>query len=79
MCSSDLVVGMGGRPTGGYGITIDSVRAVNGRVRAFVTEWSPSPRCGVTGAFTQPVGLARLRRVTMPIEFVESARVSDCG
>jgi hypothetical protein len=74
-----IVVGMGVRPTGGYQITIDSVRAINGRVRAYVTEWSPGRLCGVTGAITEPVGLARLRRVTMPVEFVERARVFDCG
>jgi hypothetical protein len=74
-----IVVTMDRRPTGGYGITIDSVRAVNGRVRAFVTEWSPGTRCGVTEAITEPVGLARLRRVPMPVEFVERTRVSECG
>lgn len=74
-----IVVGMGARPHGGYAITIDSVRAASGRVSAFVTEWSSGRLCGVGGAVTEPVALARMRRLQMPVEFVESTRVVDCG
>ncbi|MGD2215554.1 MAG: protease complex subunit PrcB family protein, partial [Gemmatimonadales bacterium] len=47
-----IAAGMGGRPTGGYAITIEEVKRSGGRVLVVVRETSPGRRCLTTQAFT---------------------------
>ena len=73
-----VVASMGTRPSGGYAIYIDGVSAVRGNLVVSTREVSPGPRCGVTGALTEPVALARLERSDLPVSFVNRSVVRDC-
>lgn len=50
-------VGLGSRPTGGFGVDIVSVRAEGDRVLVRVSAFEPEPGQLVTQAFTQPYAL----------------------
>jgi hypothetical protein len=73
-----VVASMGTRATGGYTISIDSVSVVRDTLRVVVRERRPGRRCGVTGALTAPVALARLERTELPIAFVSRTTVRNC-
>lgn len=73
-----ILAAMGTRNSGGYSIVIDSVGVAGGDVDAWVTEWSPGPRCGTTAALTSPIALARLARADGAVRFHESQRVVEC-
>jgi hypothetical protein len=74
-----VVVALGSRSTGGYGILLEdaSADAKDGTAIA-VRSMSPGPGCGVTLAFTQPVDIARLPLRQGEVRFVERAQVFDC-
>ena len=76
-----VVVSMGARPTGGYGIYIDglsAVFAVRGNLVVVTREVRPGRNCIVTGAFTEPLALARLERSDLPVSFVNRSVARDC-
>jgi hypothetical protein len=74
-----VVAALGARGTGGYTILVDSAfAAADGGAVIAVRTLSPGPRCGVTGAVTHPVDIARLARRDGPVAFRERALVVDC-
>ena len=73
-----IVAAMGTRPTGGYGIYIDSAAVVKGSFAVFVRSVRPGATCGTTAALTQPVDLARAPRIFLSAHFVESATTHEC-
>jgi len=68
-----IVAALGGRPTGGFGINIDSIVGYNGGTVVYVTTSAPGPNSATTQLFTQPVELVRLTRPPEPIVFQERA------
>lgn len=73
-----LVVALGERSSGGWGIVVDSARARQGEVEAFVRRLAPGRHCGVTAAVTAPVDLVRLPVHAGPVRFAERLVVEDC-
>ena len=73
-----VVVALGSRSSGGYGIIVDGANeSENGGIA--VTVRSIAPRnCVVTLAFTQPVDIARLPRRDGSVSFIERSEVHDC-
>ncbi|MEA2706153.1 MAG: hypothetical protein QOH22_941 [Gemmatimonadaceae bacterium] len=74
-----VVVALGSRSTGGYGILLEeaSEDGPSGTAIA-VRSTSPGSSCAVTLAFTQPVDVARLPLRQGDVRFVERAQVFDC-
>ncbi len=72
-----LVVALGSRPTGGYGIRVDSVANHGGTV-VYVTTIAPGPLCAVTQLVTSPAQLVRLPRPPEPITFQDRNVATDC-
>lgn len=57
-----VVAALGERPSGGYGILVDSAAATPEGLVVLIRTISPEPSCAVTLALTQPVDIARLPR-----------------
>jgi hypothetical protein len=61
--SSVLVLAaMGARPSGGYSIEIEEVRAQSGTLHVRVLQRSPGPSCVTTAAITAPVHIVQVPR-----------------
>jgi hypothetical protein len=73
-----IVVAMGERRSGGFDVDIDSIRSNGRELLVYVTEETPGEFCGTTAALTTPAGLARLRRVGLPVRFVERKEIREC-
>jgi PrcB C-terminal len=73
-----VVVSMGGRPSGGYAIYIDGLSVVRGNLLVVTREVTPGRGCVVTGAFTEPLALARLERSDLPVSFTTRSVIRDC-
>ena len=73
-----VFVALGERPTGGYSILVDSAGTNGQGVTVWIGTSAPGAHCGTTLAFTQPVDIARLPRIGVPVHFVETSRVADC-
>lgn len=74
-----LVAAMGGRPTGGYSISIEGVFEAQDRLTVRVLERSPGSSCIVTQAATRPVTGVRVPRVATDAEFVDKTETVDCS
>lgn len=74
-----LLVAMGERPSGGYGIDITSLAEESGTLYAVVDEVSPGDDCLTTAASTQPVLLLRVPATGGEVTFVEQESVLDCS
>lgn len=72
------VVGLGTRPTGGYGIVIHNAFEKDGKVAIIVRKQKPGTNCFTTQALTQPVDIVRLPRIEKPVEFREFEVVHEC-
>jgi len=73
-----VLAALGGRPSSGYGITIDSVVRFELGTRVYLTTTSPGAHCGTLSVVTAPVHIVR---VDVPIdvpEFEERAVIHDC-
>jgi hypothetical protein len=57
-----VVVAMGSRPTSGYSVIVEDVRAHRGVFYVTVRERSPGPSCGAFQAITQPVHVVEVAR-----------------
>ena len=64
-----LVAAMGQRNTGGYRVSIDSVRELPDRLTAYVTEKSPGRDDMVTMAITSPIAYAIIARSDKMVYF----------
>jgi hypothetical protein len=73
-----IVVALGSRSSGGYGILIDGASGQGADVTIAVRSISPGQGCGVTAALTQPVDIARLPRRDGEVRFLERAEVRQC-
>jgi hypothetical protein len=73
-----VVAALGSRSSGGYVILIDGASGEGADVTIAVRSISPGPKCGVTGALTQPVDIARLPRRDGEVRFLEHAEIRDC-
>lgn len=74
-----VVAAMGTRPTGGYEIRIEAVYRADDQLYVVVEETSPASGCIVTQALTAPVAGVRIERSSLPVAFVNRARVRDCN
>ena len=73
-----VVLAMGTRPTGGYGIGVSAARVVDGDLELEVEERSPGASCGVTQAITSPTLLIQLPVPSGEVEFSEREVTRDC-
>lgn len=73
------VAALGTRYSGGFSIYVDSAYLRSDHVEVVIRKVSPGRQCGVTGALTQPVDIARLPASTLPVRFRERSTVHDCG
>lgn len=74
-----IAAAMGGKPTGGFSITIEGIDRSGSDLYVTVVETSPGPTCFVTQAYTAPVVALRVPRVTGKVEFLEESRVDECS
>ena len=73
-----LVAAMGGKPTGGYAIRIESVSRQNAVITAHVRLTSPGNSCFTTQAFTEPADIVRIARSELPVVFHDEQIVHEC-
>jgi protease stability complex PrcB-like protein len=74
-----VVVALGARPTGGYGILIDGAsESANDAVEVIVDSSSPASSCVLTEALTQPVDIARVPLRDGAVTFVERSHETTC-
>jgi hypothetical protein len=73
-----VVVALGARPTGGYGIIIDGAYERDNRIEVIVQSQSPGKSCATTQAVTQPVDIVLLPKMDRPIDFRENEYVHEC-
>jgi hypothetical protein len=74
-----IVAALGERPTGGYGIVVDSVETGPDGFLVTVRTIAPGKGCVLTQALTQPVDIARVPRHEGPVDFEDRAEVRDCS
>lgn len=73
-----VVVALGARSSGGYGILVDGANeSENGGIAVTVRSISPK-NCVTTAAFTQPIDIARLPRRSGSVSFIERSEVHIC-
>ena len=74
-----LVVAVGGRPTGGYGVSIERVRKLEDRLVVDVVESLPAKgACRHTQGITWPATIVASQRARLPVEFTYTLRESHC-
>jgi hypothetical protein len=73
-----IVVAMGVRPSGGFQITIDQVRFLDGDVQIAVTERSPGEGCSGPGVLTAPLDAVVVMRFDGRSAFLERSSTVDC-
>lgn len=73
-----IVAAMGRRPTGGYGIAIEEVRATTDSLYVTVVETSPGAGCLTTQALTAPVAAVSVERHPAEPVFREREEDRDC-
>jgi hypothetical protein len=73
-----IVAAMGGRPTGGYTISVEGVCTSGGALYVDVLERSPGLGCFSTQVMTAPVTAARVGAQTEPVHFVTRQESDPC-
>ena len=73
-----ILAALGSRPTGGYGIVVDSAMMTSNGLAVWIGTTSPGPQCITTQAFTSPVDIARIQRIDAPVGFVDVPKVVQC-
>ena len=73
-----VVAALGARPSGGFGILIESATTTSDGLEVRVRTIAPGRRCAVTAAITQPVDVARLPLITGAVGFVDDPVVHEC-
>ena len=66
-----VVVGMGLRPSPGFGIMIDGACEANGQIELFVSKVEDGPCGAVPDVVTSPADIVRIPRSDLPITFRE--------
>lgn len=72
-----IAVALGTRPSGGFGIKVQSVTSRGERLEVAVTESCPAPGAMVITALTQPVEVVRVPRLRQAPTFRET-RAASC-
>lgn len=74
-----LIAALGERPTSGYFVTIDDVRAISdGNLAAVVKESVPGPGCGVLEITTTPALALVVPRISGDVTFSSAAQTRRC-
>ena len=74
-----IVAALGERRCSGYGVVFTGATQNNrGGIDVVVRSSEPGDNCGVLGALTQPVDVARIPKPTGQVRFVEQKAVTDC-
>lgn len=73
-----IVAALGERPTGGYGIIVDSACEQEKELKIVVRSISRVKCGGVTDSLTQPLDIVRLPKSELPVVFQE-IEVDDCN
>lgn len=73
-----VVVALGARPTGGYGIIVDRAYERDDRLEIIVRKQTPGKNCNLTQAVTEPVDIVRLPKIERPVIFRETEVVHEC-
>jgi hypothetical protein len=73
-----ILAAMGTRPSGGYSITIEEVRAQDGMLHVRVLQRSPGASCVTTGAITAPVHVVQAPRVGTTATFSIRTETYGC-
>ena len=73
-----VLVAIGTRATGGFGILLDSALVARDTLFVHATSSRPGQRCGTTAALTQPVDVARVPRLEAPVRFAVRETVTEC-
>ena len=72
------VASLGPRPTGGFGILIDSARSSAAGLEVFVRTIAPGPTCVTTQVLTSPVDAALIPQTSEPVRFIDVPTVAHC-
>lgn len=72
-----IAVALGTRPSGGYGIKVQSVTTRGERLEVAVAEFCPAPGAVVITVLTQPVEVVRVPRLTQTATFRDT-RAASC-
>jgi hypothetical protein len=73
-----VVAALGSRPSGGFGILIESATSTSDGLVVQVRTIAPGGRCMTTQAFSQPVDVARLPLTDGPVSFANEAVTTSC-
>lgn len=73
-----IVAALGERPTGGFGIIVDSACEREKELEIVVRSISRVTCGGVTQSLTQPLDIVRLPKTELPVVFREIEVVDDC-
>jgi hypothetical protein len=73
-----VFVALGGRPTSGYGIIIDSAYERSDRLEIVVRSVSPGKNCFNLQAGTAPIDIVRLPNIGHSVSFRETEEVHEC-
>lgn len=73
-----VVVALGQRPTGGYGIIVDRAYERDDRLEVTVRSQTPGKNCFLTQAVTEPVDIVRLPKTERSVVFRETEVVHEC-
>jgi hypothetical protein len=73
-----VIVGLGTRSTGGYGITVDRAFQRDGTLEVIVSKHAPGKNCFTSQALTQPVDVVQLPKTKRKVVFKEAEVVHDC-
>lgn len=73
-----LVVTMGEKPEGGYGVVFAYVKESSDRVDVSLVATRAGPGCAVTAASTYPIATARIVKTSKPVLFRVEDAVIDC-
>lgn len=73
-----VMLALGTRPSGGYGIIVDKAYLRVGRLEKVVRKESPGRNCSVTMELTKPVDVVRLPKIDREVVFREKEIVHSC-
>jgi len=73
-----VVVALGGRPTGGYGIVVDRAYERDDRLEVIVRSLTPAKSCFLIQATTAPVDIVRIPKTERSVVFRETEVVHEC-
>lgn len=73
-----VVAALGSRPTGGWGIVIDSAYATTAGLRVVLLQLAPGTGCVLSAVVTAPVDAAVIHARPDSVEFVQHVRTESC-